>query len=150
VTRSSRLAVGAGIVVAGLAAILLSQGILSRHVRGDPGPQAVPVAAAAAVVIGGVSVIVGDLRKAVAEVSEPAGRSLVAALATAAYVWLLGVLGFVPSTALFLAGTSVYLDRSRRHARLVHVMVAAAAALSLWLVFGRLLGVVLPPGPLGF
>lgn len=151
-SRTARLAVSAALAAFALAAILLASGIPSRRVRGDPGPQAVPVASAAIVLAGAVTGAVLEWRQVQSAVSPPApGRvALIVAAATVGVLILMTVAGYVVSTALFLTGISWYLDRQRRHPPLAHALVAAAVALASWYVFGRLLDVVLPTGPWGF
>jgi putative tricarboxylic transport membrane protein len=149
VSRSALLAVGAAIAGLGVLALLLAGSISVLHVRGDPGPRAVPVAAAAVVVAGAAGATAADLRR-LSQSDRIPPASLVVALATVACVLLLARLGFVVATALFLASVSLYLDRPRRHPLAAHLAVAAGAAVGLWLVFGRLFGVILPTGPLGF
>lgn len=151
-SRTARLAVSAALAVFALVAILLAGGIPSRHVRGDPGPRALPVASATIVLAGAAAGVLLDLRRGQPEAARNAtGRStLVVASATAIYLVVLTGVGYVAATALFLAGVSLYLDRPRRYSPLAHALVAAVAALASWYVFGRLLEVVLPAGPWGF
>lgn len=151
-SRTARLAVSTALAAFALVAILLAREIPSRHVRGDPGPQAVPVASAAIILAGAAAGVVLEWRQVQPEVSPDApGRvALIVAAATVGFLVLMTVAGYVASTALFLAGISWYLDRQRRHPPLAHALVAVTAALALWYVFGRLLEVVLPTGPWGF
>jgi hypothetical protein len=143
--------VAAAIAVFAAAAIALARDIPSRHVRGDPGPRALPVAAGAIVLAGAVLVMATEPRGDGAAAPEaPWQAALVLAGATVAYLLLMVVAGFVLATALFLFGASRYLDRARRHPLPVHVAVAVGASLAAWLVFGRLLEVALPSGPWGF
>ncbi|MDR7545543.1 MAG: tripartite tricarboxylate transporter TctB family protein [Armatimonadota bacterium] len=147
----ARLAVAAAIAAFAVAAIVLAQQIPTRHVRGDPGPRALPVASGAIVLAGAVLVMVTEPRRGGVVVSEvPWQAALVLAGATVAYLVLMVVAGFVLATAVFLLGASRYLDGAGRHPLLVHAAVAAAASLAAWFVFGRLLEVALPAGPWGF
>lgn len=150
-TRFAYLAVAAAVGAFALSAVLLARGIPTRHVQGDPGPRAVPAAAGVVVLLGAAAAAAADARRPLpaADRPEPARVSLVVAVATAAYLVLMTALGFVIATGLFLSGTSWYLDRGRRHPLAAHALVGVAAALALWLVFGRLLDVFLPRGPLG-
>jgi H+/gluconate symporter-like permease len=152
VSRTGRLAVSAALAAFALAAILLARGIPSRHVRGDPGPQAVPVAFAGIVLAGAMAGVVLEWRQVRPEESRdaPGQIALTVAAATVGFLMLVTGAGYVASTVLFLAGISWYLDRQRRHPPLAHALVAVTAALALWYVFGRLLEVVLPTGPWGF
>jgi hypothetical protein len=152
VSRSARLAVSIALAALALAAMLLARGIPSRHVRGDPGPRAVPAASAAIVLAGAAAVALQEWRQVQSDVSPTApGRvALAVAAATVGVLMLMAVAGYVASTMLFLAGISWYLDRQRRYSPLAHALVAATAALASWYVFGRLLEVVLPTGPWGF
>ncbi|MDR7555827.1 MAG: tripartite tricarboxylate transporter TctB family protein [Armatimonadota bacterium] len=147
-SRAARLAVATAIAGLGVLALLLAGRIPVLHVRGDPGPRAVPVAAAVVVVAGAAGAAAADLRLPQRE--RIARASLVVALATVVCVLLLPRLGFVVATVLFLFVVSLYLDRPRRHPPAAHLAVATGAAVGLWVIFGRLLGVVLPAGPLGF
>ncbi|MDQ7848976.1 MAG: tripartite tricarboxylate transporter TctB family protein [Armatimonadota bacterium] len=148
-SRPALLAVGAAIAGLGVLALLLAGSISVLQVRGDPGPRAVPVAAAVVVVAGAAGATAADLRR-LPQSERISPASLVVALATVACVLFLSRLGFVATTALFLAVVSLYLDRPRRHSLAAHLAVAAGAAAGLWLVFGRLFGVILPAGSLGF
>jgi len=151
VSFPARLAVAAAIAAFAAVAIALAQQIPSRHVRGDPGPRALPVAAAAVALGGAVVVAVTEPRQPGAGgPAAPWRPALVLAGATVAYLMLMGVAGFVVATALFLFGASRYLDGAGRHPLPVHGAVAAGASLAAWLVFGRLLEVALPSGPWGF
>jgi hypothetical protein len=150
VTRASRLVTSAGIAAVGAAAILLARDIASRHVPGDPGPRAFPIAAAGLVVAGAVLALVADLRDRQAEPVKPARASAVVGAATLAYLLLLPAAGFVTATALLLGGASLYLDPNRRSPVVAHLVVAVATSVLSWFVFGRLLDVVLPAGPWGF
>lgn len=165
-TRSSRLAVAAAIAAFACLAIALAGRIPSRHVRGDPGPQAFPIAVAAVVLLGAAAALLGEIRgrEAGAEPATgagpapgtgsapgagPAGPARVVAAATAGYLALMVLAGFVVATALFLAAISFYLDRDRQIRSLIHLLVAAGAAVALWLIFSRLLDVILPRGLVG-
>ncbi|MDR7485344.1 MAG: tripartite tricarboxylate transporter TctB family protein [Armatimonadota bacterium] len=150
-SRSARLAVSAAIAVVALTAILLAREIPSRHVRGDPGPRALPIGAAAVILVGAAAALADDARRSPVRraPADPVGHSLPVAAATAAYLVLMPVVGFGPATAFFVTGTSLWLDRPRRHPVLAHLLVGAGAAGVLWVAFGRLLDVALPQGPLG-
>ncbi|MDR7418091.1 MAG: tripartite tricarboxylate transporter TctB family protein [Armatimonadota bacterium] len=147
-TRAGRLITSAVIAVLAAGVVVLAQGIAVRHVPGDPGPRAFPVAAAVLVAAGAVAALAADLRRAHAAI-EPAGDGLVLALATVIYLLVLPLLGFTVSTAVLLAGASLRLDRDRRSRPVAHALVAVLAAGVLWVVFTRLLDVVLPAGPWG-
>jgi len=149
VSRSALVAVGVAIAGLGVLALLLAGSIPVLHVRGDPGPRAVPVVSAVVVAAGATGAAAADLRR-LPQGERISPASLVVALATVACVLFLSRLGFVVATALFVALVSLYLDRPRRHPLAAHLAVAAGAAVGLWLIFGRLLGVTLPAGPLGF
>lgn len=150
-TRSAHLAVAAAVGAFALAAVLLTLAIPSRHVQGDPGPRTIPAAAGAVVLLGAAAAAAADARRPLpaADRPEPARAAVVVAAATAAYLIAMAAVGFLAATALFLAGTSWYLDRGRRHSLTAHALVGVAAALALWLIFSRLLDVVLPRGPIG-
>jgi putative tricarboxylic transport membrane protein len=150
VTRASRLIISAVLVALGAGVMVLAEGIFVRHVPGDPGPRAFPVAAAALVAAGAIAALILDLRPAAAEAGEPVGTSLLVALATVVYLAVMPLVGFSVATALLVVGVSLRLDRDRRSPPLAHALVAATTAAALWLVFTRLLDVVLPAGPWGF
>lgn len=78
------------------------------------------------------------------------GRMAAVFVATCGYLWLLGILGFVIATTLFLA-VCMYLVDGRRRYRGVRALVVPggyglATSLATYLVFDQLLGVLLPPG----
>jgi putative tricarboxylic transport membrane protein len=148
-TRSSRLAVAASLAAFALLVLLLAGQIPSRHVKGDPGPQAFPMATALLIAVGAAYAFSGDARSDTQR-TEPWRHALVVAAATVTYILVLSVLGFVVSTALFLIGVSWYLDEQRHVRSLIRLVVGAGIPVILWLVFGRLLGVVLPAGWMGF
>jgi putative tricarboxylic transport membrane protein len=152
VSKTARLAVSAALVACALAAVGFARGIPSRHVRGDPGPGALPIASAIIVLAGAAVGFLLELRQpSVQALRDPVGSAaLPVALATVLYLVLMTVVGYLAATVVCLAGISWYLDRQRRHAALAHGLVAATVALVSWFVFGRLLGVALPVGPWGF
>jgi hypothetical protein len=143
--------VAAAVGAFALVAVMLAIEIPSRHVPGDPGPRSVPVAAGVVVFLGAAAAAAVDARRPVAAAGrpEPSRSALLVAAATSAYLIAMAAVGFVAATALFLTGTSRYLDHGRRHPLAAHALVGVAAALALWLVFSRLLDVVLPRSPLG-
>lgn len=143
-----RLAASAAIAAFALAALLLSRQIPSRHVKGDPGPQALPAAASVIVLAGSAAALVADTRGP-RGAAEPWGSAPVAAAGVVAYLLLLPAVGYLLATALFLAATTTRLDRDRRIPLLAHLLVAAGLSVTLWLVFTRLLDVILPVGVLG-
>ena len=81
----------------------------------------------------------------------PGGRVLVRLVvvigATAAFIWLLPVLGMTAATFLFLFGILRFLEG---HSWLATVGVAVATSAVNWLVFIRWLNVPFPVGLLGF
>ncbi len=151
-TRCARLAAAAALAALSAVAIFLAREIPSRHVRGDPGPQAFPIATAAVVLGGALVVLAGELRgpRGGKAGIEPWNDAALVGALMVAYLALMTPLGFVLSTALFLAAVSRYLDRERRFRAAGHLIAGAGVAAALWLAFGRLLGVVLPAGPWGF
>ena len=143
-------AVAAGVLTAlALLIIGLAVGIPSRHVRGDPGPRAFPIAAAGIVAAGAGTLLIVDARRS-APAAGPWRQALVTAAETVAYLVFLPVAGFITSTALFLIAASFYLDRPRAIRPLIRALVGVGVPVALWWVFGRLLDVVLPAGVLGF
>jgi putative tricarboxylic transport membrane protein len=81
----------------------------------------------------------------------PRGRGLVrlaaVVVATAAFVWLLPVLGMTVGTFLFLVGILRFLEG---HGWVATFGVALVTAAANWLVFIHWLNVPFPPGLLGF
>jgi hypothetical protein len=148
VTRRSRLVTGAAIAACALLVIVLAREIPSRRVRGDPGPQAFPLVTSLVILTAVAAAVIGDARRTA---QDPAQwrQALVVAAATAAYVLLLSALGFVLATALFLIAASWYLDTSRRLSAVSRLVTGVAISLTLWLIFGRLVDVVLPGGGVG-
>lgn len=151
-TRYTRLAAAAALAVLSAVAIFLACEIPSRHVRGDPGPQAFPLATAAVVLGGALVILAGEVRAPGPgqAAAEPWRDAATVGAAMIVYLAVMFPLGFVVSTALFLAAVSRYLDRGRRIRIAGHLIAGAGVAAVLWLAFGRLLGVVLPAGPWGF
>ncbi len=148
-TRSSRLAVAASIAAFALLALLLAGQIPSRHVKGDPGPHALPLAVAALVLVGAVAALIGETRPRPSGV-EPWQQALVVGAGTVAFLLLLPVLGFVTSAALFLIATSLYLDSRRSIAPVTRLLTGLGFPIALWWIFSRLLDVSLPRGLMGF
>ncbi|MDQ7840551.1 MAG: tripartite tricarboxylate transporter TctB family protein [bacterium] len=148
-TRSSRLAVAAFIAAFALLALLLAGQIPSRHVKGDPGPQALPIAVAALVLIGAAAAMIGERRPS-SSGTEPWQQALGVGAGTVAFLLLLPVVGFVVSAALFLIGTSLYLDSRRRIGPATRLLTGVGFPLALWWIFSRLLDVSLPRGLMGF
>ena len=81
----------------------------------------------------------------------PGGRVLVrivvVIVATAAFIWLLPILGMTVATFLFLVGILRFLEG---HTWLATIGVAVATSAVNWLVFIRWLNVPFPVGLLGF
>jgi hypothetical protein len=151
VTRSSRIIVSAAVAAVALASIWLAGLIPVRHVRGDPGPRAVPVAAAVVVAAGAIAAAATDLRRSGEPAPSESPRAAIAlSVALAAYLVAMPIIGFVAATALVLGGVSLGLDRARRSRPASHVAVAVTIAVACWFVFVRVLNVVLPAGPWGF
>jgi putative tricarboxylic transport membrane protein len=148
-TRSSRLAVAASLAAFALLALLLAGQIPSRHVKGDPGPQALPIAVAALVLIGAVAALIGETRPG-SSGAEPWQQALGVGAGTVAFLLLLPVVGFVISAALFLIATSLYLDSRRRIGPATRLLTGVGFPLVLWWIFSRLLDVSLPRGLMGF
>ncbi|MGI9423217.1 MAG: tripartite tricarboxylate transporter TctB family protein [Hyphomicrobiaceae bacterium] len=65
-------------------------------------------------------------------------------LAMVAYALLLRPLGFVASTTLFLAGSSILLGERKLH---LLIPIALIAAFAIWFLVERLLDIVLKPWP---
>ncbi len=148
-TRSSRLAVAASIAAFALLALLLAWQIPSRHVKGDPGPHALPLAVAALVLVGAVAALIGEMRPRPSG-EEPWQQALVVGAGTVAFLLLLPVVGFVTSSALFLVATSLYLDSRRSITPVTRLVTGVGFPLVLWWIFSRLLDVSLPRGLMGF
>ncbi len=148
-TRAARLATSVAIAAFAVLAILLARQIPSRHVKGDPGPGAFPLATAAVILAGALATLIADARRP-AQRGEPWRQALTVAAGTLAYTLLMSIAGFVVSTALFLMAASLYLDTDRRVHPLAHVLVGVASSAAMWFVFSRLLDVVLPAGWIGF
>lgn len=114
-----------------------------------PGPGLFPLLAGLTMTLGGLVAVVAELRAPsvpVVELGESFRRvpALVAALVV--YAVVLKPAGFLTASAALTALVLVVLGRRR-----AWTVAAIAVALSAgtWLTF-RLLGVPLPPGPLGF
>ncbi|HEU5037751.1 MAG TPA: tripartite tricarboxylate transporter TctB family protein [Nocardioides sp.] len=72
---------------------------------------------------------------------------------TLAYLQMMELLGFLVATAIYLAVETVLIggvDRYRGRRAWVPVVFGCVAALAIYLVFGRSLGVLLPHGPFVF
>ncbi len=148
-TRSSRLAVAASIAAFALLAFLLAGQIPSRHVKGDPGPRALPVATAAIVLAGAAAALIDEVRPRSAA-AEPWQQAAGVGAGTVALLLLLPVAGFVASCVLFLTVASLYLDSRRRIPPATRLLVSVGVPLALWWIFSRLLDVSLPRGLMGF
>ena len=93
----------------------------------------------------------------IAEGFKPAGEAraaagrwrtvLVTALAALAYFLLMPVLGFVLSTTLFLLGMFLYLGERRA---LILILVPLLFSSVVYILFGKMLYVMLPSAPLDF
>lgn len=116
------------------------------------GPEVFPIAIAIAMMGCGVWLFVEALRDnsppATLEPVDPDRVSLMAAFgALLAYALLLGTLGFIVTTAIFLLGTIAVLETSREHWPRT-VLVSVVASVVIFLVFDSLLGVTLPAAPM--
>lgn len=148
-TRPARLVLGAVLVGLGLGVLVAANGIPVRPVRGDPGPRAVPVASAVLVTAGAAWATFGDLHRSRPPSMVSASGATAVACAGVLYLVALPRVGFLASTALFMGGVSLLLDRPRRYPVTVHLATAIATAALLWAIFARIFGVILPRGPLG-
>jgi putative tricarboxylic transport membrane protein len=114
---------------------------------GVPGPGSAPVALGAVILLCGIAIGVGGLRAADREAVELGGRKQgIALLSLVLAAVLFEPAGFMLATFLFLAAGFVWLGHAdwRRG-----VPAAAVVAVSLWLIFTKLLGVGLPYGLIG-
>lgn len=148
-TRISRLVVAASLAAFAILALLFAGQITSRYVKGDPGPQALPMAMAALVLVGAVVAFIEEARRGSSD-AEPWQQALGISAGTVALLLLLPVVGFVISAALFLIGASLYLDSQRSVGPVTRLLTSVGFPLVLWWIFGRLLDVSLPRGPMGF
>ncbi len=147
-TRASRLAVAASIAAFALLALALAGQISSRHVKGDPGPRALPVAMAAIVLAGAAAALIDEVRPRSAA-AEPWQQAAGVGAGTVALLLLLPVAGFVASCALFLMMMSLYLDSRRQIHPATRLLVSVGVPVALWWIFSRLLDVALPRGLVG-
>ena len=150
-TRDASVGLGL-IVVAGLYWLGADQIRVSK-LEGIVGAQAVPKGLAISLAVLSVLLIVQALLRP-RRAAGPAGQAetfgsrahLRAAgmlLIGVGYLALLGTVGYIPTLALLVLGTALYLGQSPS-ARLV--LVAVALAIFYYLIFVRLLGIPLPPG----
>jgi putative tricarboxylic transport membrane protein len=152
-SRDSGVAVGL-IGIAGLYWLGADQIRVSR-LEGIVGAQAVPKGLAVCLAILSGLLITQDLwraRRTTGAVGLEAGeisgshahlRALGMLLIGVGYLALVGTIGYVPTVALLVMATALYLGQSLS-ARLV--VLAVGLALFYDLIFVRLLGIPLPPG----
>lgn len=150
-------AVGLGLIVlAGLYWLGADQIRVSR-LEGIVGAQVVPKGLAVTLLILSALLIVQDLwwrRRAQAEVpagpatEQPKGtgahaRALGMLLIGAAYLGVVGFIGYLPAIALLILATALYTGRPWSFQL---GLIAVSGAVLYYLVFVRLLGIPLPPG----
>lgn len=118
------------------------------------GPRAMPLVIGLGLVIASVALIVRGLRgvpgsHGVAEEETPPQspvKFVVVVGLLLAYILLFMPLGYVLSTFLFILGVTMYLDRGHPVRNVIYALVFSVVV---YAVFTGLLGVVLPPSPLG-
>jgi putative tricarboxylic transport membrane protein len=139
----------AAVVAMATAAFYIREATSYRHAAvGDVvGPASYPILLGACLFVLGAVLFLKPGRAPASAGSRTAGPGAVRfGAALAAYVALLEPVGFLIATFVFLATTMIALgERSALRAG----VVAAAATISLWALFERLLAVLLPKGVLG-
>jgi len=114
---------------------------------GHPGPGFFPFFIALALALVSLAVLAGELRdRAAPALSWHRGHVAAATLALLVFAPVMGLLGFVPTAALFL----VALLRAMGTRWIASVLLAAAVAGATHLVFALWLQIQFPRGPLGF
>jgi putative tricarboxylic transport membrane protein len=147
-TKQERIA-GIFLLLLGLAVIFYSLTQLSVGTIHHPGPGFFPVISGAGILILGAIWILKNLKKNIS--SKPLWAKgdlkgpVFAVIVIAVYAFLLEVLGYVLSTAVFLGAWEFFISKEKfLRAALIIVIVTAA----MYFVFHYLLGVSLPEGTL--
>jgi putative tricarboxylic transport membrane protein len=135
---------GAVLIAVGLAVGLEATGFDVAFLTDPVGPTALPLLAAAALVMAGVH----SVRRPDAEIRWPAGGALTRMAAGSAVLLVYGIvlpwIGFLISTTVVVAA----LSRLFGAALVGSVSAAVALTLGLWVVFVRVLSLPLPVGDL--
>ncbi len=138
-------ATGLGLSALGVVFVVLSLPIPRGEVR-SPGPGFMPlVMGVALTILGAASAARAWRARSAAAVPLGNRKVLLCVVALTASALFLQPLGFLPTTALFLAVLFRALGPASWWKALT---VAAASAIGLWLLFDRVLGVLLPAGVL--
>lgn len=140
--RVSSPAVGGGLVLFGLAASI-SALFIPLGPDGDWGARLFPLMASGALVLSGIGATVGQSDEPRNQNTAAAQSVLGLAFLAVLYVWLMGRLGYLVSTAVVVPAV-LWLFGIRRPLSLV--LAAVGFALALHLLFFRALGVFPPLG----
>ncbi len=144
-TWAGDAATGLGLAALGVSFVVLSLPIPRGEVR-SPGPGFMPlVMGAALTVLGAASAARAWRARSASAVPIGNRKVLLCVVALTASALLLQPLGFLPTMALFLAVLFRALGPAPWWKA---VTVAVVAAIGLWFLFDRVLGVLLPPGVL--
>lgn len=162
--RRRDLVVGAVLAALGISYVVGAAGLPSNvATRTDMGPNVYPLALGAGLLMAVVVLVVGALvrRPSTAEnQSVPTGepgatntawrRLLMVLTAVGGYVWLLGMVGFILASTIYLAVSARLMDDQGRYRGVRGAVVPGAYGLLtsvvIYVLFDRLLGVLLPPG----
>lgn len=155
--RSADLFAGAVVAVVAVAAIVVSGGFPTMAgLDTDVGPARFPIIYAGALLVLSAILVIGRLmpkRGALAEPAEPQApaevfrfhRVAIGVVATAVYIYMLSLIGYLPTTVVFLIGMMRLMGmRSWVRAPIIAVAVTAF----LYLVFLYALQIPLPDGSL--
>ncbi|TWA72639.1 tripartite tricarboxylate transporter TctB family protein [Azospirillum brasilense] len=155
--RSADLFAGAVVAVVAVAAIVVSGGFPTMAgLDTDVGPARFPIIYAGALLVLSAILVIGRLmpkRGASAEPAEPQApaevfrfhRVAIGVVATAVYIYMLSLIGYLPTTVVFLIGMMRLMGmRSWVRAPIIAVAVTAF----LYLVFLYALQIPLPDGSL--
>jgi putative tricarboxylic transport membrane protein len=130
--------------------------------RTDLGPNVYPLALGGALLIAVVVLVVGAVVRDPTSAHKPTstleptatrtawGPLLVALTAIGLYVWLLGLVGFILASTIYLAASTRLLDTHSRYRGTRGAVIPAVYGLvtstTIYVLFDQLLGVLLPPG----
>lgn len=138
------------VIAFGLLGVFLSSQIepMFSLAKNDPGPQAFPYFCCIAIAVCGVGKFLtskeNDTKASFRK--EEWKRILIILAAAVAYVTLLAIFGFVPSSIVAAAGFTWIMRGKNKLNPFVLAVFAVALALALFFAFENLLGIPLPKG----
>jgi putative tricarboxylic transport membrane protein len=162
--RRADLVVGGALAVLAVAYVVGAARLPTNvATRTDLGPNVYPLALGGGLLVAVAVLVIGAVvRRPATSAGQPTAsmeptathtawrRLLVVLAATGVYVWLLGMVGFILASTVYLAFCARLIDDQGRYRGVrgaaVPVAYGLLTSVVIYVLFDRLLGVLLPPG----